>query len=48
MILDEYNKFLDHDCSNSDKKTSCIWLLMGLIEVSRQARDALRHLYIFN
>lgn len=48
LILDEYNKFLDHDCSNSDKKTSCIWLLMGLIEVSRPARDALSHLYIFN
>ena len=48
LILDEYNKFLDFDCSDSNKKTSCIWLLMGLIEVSKSARDALSHLYIFN
>ena len=24
LILDEYNKFLDFDCSDSNKKTSCI------------------------
>jgi hypothetical protein len=46
IIINEYNKFLDFNTSESNKKTSCIWLLMALIEVSKPARDALQHLII--
>lgn len=46
IILDEYNKFLDFNNNDSDKKTSAIWLLLGLITVSKKAKYALRHLII--
>ena len=46
IIMDEYNKFLDFDTDESNKKTSCIWLLMALMEVSNPARDALQHLLV--
>ena len=44
LILDEYNKFLDYDTSMGNKKTSAIWLLIALTQVSKSARLGLSHL----
>ena len=44
LILNEYNKFLNFKTDISNKKTAIIWLLLGLIEISPDARKSLRHL----